>query len=52
MRANPTISASQLAEKIGISKRKILENISKLKLLGLVQRIGSAKGGYWIVVEH
>ena len=43
------ISASDLADKVGISKRKIEENISKLKEKNLLIRIGSAKGGHWEV---
>ena len=45
------ISTRDLAEKVGISQRKIKENISKLKSLGLLKRIGPAKGGHWQVVD-
>ncbi|MFT4060942.1 MAG: ATP-binding protein [Edaphocola sp.] len=41
------ISTGELAERIGISRRKIKENIAKLKEVGLIERIGPAKGGYW-----
>jgi len=40
---------SELANKIGISKRKVLDNINKLKKMGLLERIGPAKGGSWKV---
>jgi len=30
-------------------KRKIEENISKLKSKGLLERVGADKGGYWRV---
>lgn len=43
---NNTISMSQIANEIGISKRKVLDNINKLKSLGLIRRVGPAKGGY------
>jgi ATP-dependent DNA helicase RecG len=36
---------------VGISKRKIEENIRKLKKLGFLKRIGSTKGGHWEVAE-
>lgn len=49
MRKNKFISASALATLIGISTRKIEENISKLKKPGSVQRLGPNKGGYWKV---
>ena len=46
---NSRISASKLANIVGISKRKIEENISKLKAKGLIERIGVGNGGYWKV---
>ena len=50
MRQNNKISAAKLAEIVGISSRKVEENIRKLKEMGIVKRIGSAKGGYWEIV--
>lgn len=46
------ISTRDLAEKVGISQRKIKENIAKLKSLGLLKRIGPAKGGHWEVNDR
>jgi ATP-dependent DNA helicase RecG len=51
MQNNSTISAHLLSEKVGISKRKIETNIKKLKELGYIKRIGSAKGGYWEIIK-
>lgn len=48
---NPGISTNQLSDKIGISQRKIKENISKLKSAGLIKRIGPAKGGHWQIID-
>jgi len=48
---NPNVSARNLSDIIGISKRKIEENISKLKKKELIKRIGSPRGGYWEVIE-
>jgi ATP-dependent DNA helicase RecG len=48
---NPGISTNQLSDKIGISQRKIKENISKLKNTGLLKRIGPAKGGHWHIID-
>jgi predicted HTH transcriptional regulator len=48
---NPYISAPELATIVGISKRKIEENLSKLKSKGLIERIGPDKGGYWRVKD-
>jgi len=47
--ANQNISARELAIEVGISHRKIQENIAKLKEAGILKRIGSAKGGHWEV---
>lgn len=48
---NENLSARELAELVGISSRKIEQNIARLKNLGRLRRIGPAKGGYWEVVE-
>jgi len=45
MLANPEVTAEGMAEVIGISKRQIEANISKLKTLGMVERTGSRKTG-------
>jgi ATP-dependent DNA helicase RecG len=36
---------------IGISLRKIKENISKLKDKGLLERVGPDKGGHWKIIK-
>jgi len=38
MKANPKVSAAKLSEIVGISKRKVEENVAKLKKMGLVGR--------------
>ncbi|MCK0507420.1 winged helix-turn-helix transcriptional regulator [Aromatoleum anaerobium] len=45
------LSARELAERIGISARKVEDNLAKLKALGCLRRIGSAKGGHWEVLK-
>ena len=47
MKKNPYVSAKMLAKEVGISARKIEENIRKLKDQGIVRRIGPARGGHW-----
>ena len=51
MTENPNISAKDLSDIIGISQRKIEENISKLKKKELIKRSGSPKGGHWQVID-
>ena len=50
MRNEPNISASKISEKVGLSLRKVEENIRKLKAAGLLARKGAARGGYWVVL--
>jgi len=51
VKQNNTISMSEMAKEIGISKRKILDNMNKLKTYNLIKRIGSAKRGFWQINE-
>ena len=41
------ITAKKLSGVVGISERKIKENIKALKEKGLRKRIGPDRGGYW-----
>ena len=52
IRENPYVSKRELAEEIGISTTAIDKNISKLKELGLLKRVGPDKGGYWKILEN
>jgi len=52
MISDPEVTAEQIAETIGISKRQIEANISKLKILGIVERTGSCKKGRWVVRQE
>jgi len=45
------ITASEIAREIGISHRKVQENMAKLKEVGSLKRIGSAKGGHWQLID-
>ncbi len=46
---HPKMAAPELAEIVGISERKIKQNIATLKKIGRLKRIGPAKGGHWEV---
>ena len=46
MKNNSKMSAKKLSDEIGISVRKIEENISKLKKLDIINRVGGTRG-YW-----
>ena len=43
------LSATSLAEKIGISAKAVEKHLANLKTDGIIERIGPAKGGYWKV---
>jgi ATP-dependent DNA helicase RecG len=47
--ANPKVTIPELAENIGISPKAIEKQISNLKKEGIIERIGSDKGGEWRV---
>ena len=51
MREHPTISAKTIGVRIGMSQRGVQNNIDILKKTGLVERVGAARGGKWVVVE-
>jgi ATP-dependent DNA helicase RecG len=46
-----SVSSREISEKIGISTRKVQENIAKLKNMGFVKRIGPAKGGFLEIIK-
>lgn len=49
LRKNPKLTARKLAEITGASSRQIERLFSRLKNLGMLERIGSNKSGEWIV---
>ena len=49
MDGNPKITVRLLAKEVGIASRNVQVHIQTLKAKGLVERVGPAKGGYWVV---
>jgi len=49
MRARPTASAKTIGEEIGVTTRGVEKCIRRLRDTGLVERVGAAKGGHWVV---
>ena len=47
IRKNPKITSEELAKIVGISSRKIRDNIKKLKEEGLFKRVCGRKEGHW-----
>ncbi len=50
IRVNSKISAMKLSEAVGISKRKIEENLAKLKAMNILKRVGGTRG-HWEIIE-
>ena len=51
MRDNPNVKTVRLMAITGLSESGVNRNLKKLKELGLIERIGSLKNGYWSVKE-
>ncbi len=51
IRVNSKISAMKLSEAIGISKRKIEENLAKLKAMNIIKRVGGTRG-HWEIIDE
>ena len=49
MRSNPHITIPELAQLCGVTTRSVERNIESLKKAKQLQRIGSAKDGFWQV---
>jgi ATP-dependent DNA helicase RecG len=48
---NAELSTEQIAERLKVTKRTILRDIEELKKENIVKRVGSAKMGYWEMIE-
>lgn len=48
---NPAISTTKLAKSLGISQRKIFENLKILREKGLIRRNGNNKTGFWEILK-
>ena len=45
-----TITAAEIAQKIGISSRGVEKNLAKLKREGVLNRTGATKKGFWEIL--
>ena len=52
MKENNEITVIQISEKIGITVKAIEKQISTLRKLGFVKRIGSDKNGSWQIIDE
>ena len=49
--ASPSITISEIAVRLGMTKRGVDKNIKRLKEQGIIRRVGPDKGGHWEVIE-
>jgi len=52
IRNNRNVTIAELSELVGVTTRSVERNLKKLQESGLLERIGPAKGGYWVVKEE
>lgn len=52
LKQNAKANYGELADKTGCSKATIKRHIQELKKMGIIERIGSDKTGYWIIIEE
>ena len=48
--SDPSITADNMANKIGVTKRAIEKNIKNLRNMGILVHEGSDKSGYWRII--
>jgi ATP-dependent DNA helicase RecG len=51
IRADGKITIEELSEVLGISDRAVKKQLAKMKLEGVLRRVGPDKGGYWEIVS-
>ncbi len=49
--SHPDMTLEEVAAELGITVRAVEKQVSKLRQVGRLRRIGPAKGGHWEVVE-
>lgn len=51
LRANPKATAQKLAQAVGVNDKTIKRHLKTLREQGRLERVGSDKAGYWVVIE-
>ncbi len=49
---NRDVTIAELSQLVGVTTRSVERNLKKLQKSGLLERIGPAKGGHWVVREQ
>ncbi len=48
---NPNVTTSEMAEKIGVTRRAIAKITGALQAEGVIRRVGPDKGGHWELIK-
>ena len=48
---DPGYSMPQLAKRLGVSRKTVVERLKKLKEAGFLERVGSDRKGYWKLLQ-
>lgn len=51
LKENPKLNAQEIADKLSKSKKTIERNFIELQKNKIIERAGSKRDGYWIVIE-
>lgn len=51
MKENPSFSAKEIAQKIGVSERTVQRHQNSLKKKGYIERDGSDRNGVWVILR-
>ena len=52
IRKEPSITMSELAQRTGLARRSVEDQINRLKRKNLIRRVGSRKLGHWEIIEE
>ena len=52
IRQNPDVTTSEMADKIGISRRSIAKITNKLQAEGVILHVGARKDGHWEIADN
>ena len=52
LRTSSKLTQAEMAEKLGITSRAVKKSIKELNEKGILQRVGSARSGYWEVKDN
>ncbi len=52
IKENPRANRKEIAERIGKSEDGVKKQLANLKRMGLIERVGADRGGYWRVISQ